>query len=237
MSYDEIAAERELLISQGVEMPNMEDQYYNPDDQFDKFSCYTGDYRASIFTDDSSIAIKVESDLDDYSLSSDTETLCDTSEAISQVQYSTASTITTQNQLNGNEAVIIGAVGVNEHEGMNYDLLVDGLEAYDYNENVLQNGNVNFFIIIMNLSSFKAPEWLLHIFPRLEANDYDNSRPQWDDFVHEMNRTRDLINRVPDSDPTRHLEYATNRLTTAEKDEFRRLGNDLLVRYFSDLQI
>ena len=125
-------------------MPNLEDQYYNHDDDFDNFSCFTGDYRAeSTITDDSSITIKVESDLDDCSFGSDTETLCD-SDTVSQFQFESASTIYTtksQARLNGNEAVVIGAVGVNEHEGMSYDLLADGLEAYDYDENVLQTGN------------------------------------------------------------------------------------------------
>ena len=143
MSYDDIAAERELLISQGVDLPNLDNQYYNHDDQFDNFSCYTGDYRASVFTDDSSIAIKIESDIDDFSFNSDTDTLCDTSDTVSQFPYTTASTISTAQsraRLNGNEAMVIDTVGVNEHEGMNYDLLADGLDSYEYDENVLQTG-------------------------------------------------------------------------------------------------
>ena len=142
MSYEDIAAERELLISQGVDMPNMNDQYYENDDTF---SCLTGDYRAeSTITDTSGVTIKVESDVDSCSLSSDTETLCDASDTISQFPFESASTIYTtksQMRLNGNEPVTVGTVGVNEHEGMSYDLLADGLEAYEYNENVLQNGN------------------------------------------------------------------------------------------------
>ena len=86
---------------------------------------------------------------------------------------------------------------------------------------------------IPNISTSKinisAPKWLLHVFPRLEANDNDDERPQWDDFLAEMNRTRELIDRVPKSDQSRQLEYVTSRLTPDEKDEFRRLGNDLLV--------
>ena len=146
MSYDDIAAEREQLIEQGVDLPNLEDQYYNPDDKFDTFSCATGDYRAQSKSSDieDSITIKVESDIDDYS--TDTETLCDDSEYTSQGPYSTLSTITTaksQAGLNGNEPVVIGGVGVNDtHEGMSYDLLADGLEAYEYNENILQTGNL-----------------------------------------------------------------------------------------------
>ena len=50
-----------------------------------------------------------------------------------------------------------------------------------------------------------------------------------------MNRTRELIDRVPKSDSSRQLEYVTSRLTSDEKDEFRRLGNDLLVINILDL--
>ena len=74
-----------------------------------------------------------------------------------------------------------------------------------------------------------APNWLLCIFPRPEANDTDDNRVKWEDFLGEMKRIRELINRVPKSDDDRPLGYYTSELTAQEKDEFRRLGNALLV--------
>ena len=44
-----------------------------------------------------------------------------------------------------------------------------------------------------------------------------------------MKRTRELVNRIPSPGPLRQLEYVTNRMTDHDKDEFRRLGNNLLV--------
>ena len=154
MTYDEMAAERELLISQGVEIPNLNDQYYDPNDKFDTFSCATGDYRSSQFTDGSSLIIKVEADSD-----SDNETICsdrtlyDTSDMTSQFEYSTASTPTTQKTQsisNGQAAVVVNPVGVNNaHEGMSYDLLIDGPESYDYQETVIQTGKCPLLGVIL----------------------------------------------------------------------------------------
>ena len=48
-----------------------------------------------------------------------------------------------------------------------------------------------------------------------------------------MKRIRELINRVPQSDDNRPLGYFANQLTPQERDEFRRLGNNLLVIYNS----
>ena len=142
MSYDEIAEQREELIAQGVDMPNMDDEYYNHDDQFDAFSCYTGDYRASSkYADsDDTVTIKVEPDFDD-----DISTLCSTADLSSRNEFSTASTPSTRiSQIpDGNIPIVMDAVGVNdEHEGMNYDLLVDGPESYEYHESIIQNGNL-----------------------------------------------------------------------------------------------
>ena len=91
MSYDEIAEQREELIGQGVDMPNMDDEYYNHDDQFDAFSCYTGDYRAaSKYADsDDTITIKVETDTDD-----DTATLCSDIDASSRNEFSSRNVFT-----------------------------------------------------------------------------------------------------------------------------------------------
>ena len=144
MSHDEMVDERENLIGQGISIPDFNTEYYNHHDEFDKFSCVTGDYRAvsTIAETDDSVTIKVESDLD-----SDTETICN-SDAPSSTQYefSSASTLSTnpsQLQNNGNIPVVLDPVCVNnEHEGMTYDLLADGPEAYDYKESVEQNGNL-----------------------------------------------------------------------------------------------
>ena len=154
MTYDEIAEEREVLIGQGLDMPNMDDDYFDHDDQFDAFSCATGDYRASTITD-GSVVVKVESDLESY-IDSDAETLCSDSEYTSAREFSTASTRTSRYPscaLDGNSPVIVNPVGVNnEHEGMNYDLLADGPESYDFQETIIQNGNlylllITFFIV------------------------------------------------------------------------------------------
>ena len=135
MTPEEIQERREELISQGIIIPEAEDEYYNLDDKFDTFSCVTGDYRATPSqADTESISIKVESDLD-TDFDSDTETL------ISQ-----PSTPSNSTNLNGNEPVLADPVGVNnEHEGMNYELLMDGVEVYECNENIIQSGNNLFF--------------------------------------------------------------------------------------------
>ena len=144
MSYDEMAEEREILIGQGVDMPNMDSEYYDHDDKFDAFSCVTGDYRASQYADsDDTITIKVESDIESH-IDSDTDTLCSGMDLSSRNEFSTASTPSTNisQLINGNVRVIMNNVGVNdEHEGMNYDLLADGPESYEYHESIIQNGN------------------------------------------------------------------------------------------------
>ena len=144
MSFDEMVDERENLIGQGVSIPDFDTEYYNHNDEFDKFSCVTGDYRAvsTIAETDDSITIKVESDLD-----SDNETICNSdytsSTSFNSSLASTASTNPSQAQNNGNVPVVLDPVHVNnEHEGMTYDLLADGPEIYDYKESVEQNGNI-----------------------------------------------------------------------------------------------
>ena len=150
MTREEMADEREILIGQGLDMPNLDDEYYDHDDKFDTYSCATGDYRSSIFTDGpDSVIIKLESDLDSdtETLHSDSNTLYDTSDMTSQFAYSSASTpLTTPSQIapeNGQKAVVVNPVGVNNaHEGMSYDLLIDGPEVYDYSESVVQTGKI-----------------------------------------------------------------------------------------------
>lgn len=125
-------ARREILIGQGLDVPDLPDEYYNLDDKFDTYSCVTGDYRAtSSYVDTDSISITVDSDFEtDYS--SDTDTL------ISQASTPSSSTLTSTQR---KEEAQINPVGVNnEHEGMNYELLMDGIEEYDYKENVIQTG-------------------------------------------------------------------------------------------------
>ena len=85
---------------------------------------------------------------------------------------------------------------------------------------------LDLLVIIYTL----APEWLLCIFPRLtDCSDNIIEKAKWDDFSNELKRTRDLVNRVPSPGPLRPLEYVTNRMSNHDKDEFRRLGNNLLV--------
>ena len=86
----------------------------------------------------------------------------------------------------------------------------------------LINIQLLYFIIL-------APKWLLFIFPRNDPNDTLEDRQVWDDFQHEMRRTRNLVNRVPQSSNLRQLESSTRQLTPQEQDEFRELGNNLLV--------
>ena len=62
-----------------------------------------------------------------------------------------------------------------------------------------------------------------------DSSDDANNRTEWEDFSNEMKRTRELVNRIPSPGPLRQLEYVTNRMTDHDKDEFRRLGNNLLV--------
>ena len=147
MTYEEMAEAREVLISQGVDVPDLHDEYYDMDDKFDTFSCATGDYR--IAPDDDDIAVKVESDTDTYSTTdsdtflSETETECSDTR-----QYSGASTVYTTSQINsnGNVPVVADGVGVNdEHEGMNYDILLgdaDNSEEYTLNEHIVQTGKL-----------------------------------------------------------------------------------------------
>ena len=82
-----------------------------------------------------------------------------------------------------------------------------------------------------------APTWLLKIFPRPDPNDTYDDKLEWSDFTKEMRRVKELVNRVPEADPQRQLEYVTNHFTDSEKDEFRRLGNDLLVSHLDHFMI
>ena len=149
MSFSEINEVREDLIGQGVNIPDLDNQYYNLDDKFDNFSCITGDYRAtSTITDASSVCVKVESDIDtdvETMYDSDTVTLCNSSHYISQASTPSTPSGTSGAYQNGTAPVIITPVGVNdEHEGMSYDLLIDGAEAYDYKETIVQTGNTYY---------------------------------------------------------------------------------------------
>ena len=47
-----------------------------------------------------------------------------------------------------------------------------------------------------------------------------------------MRRVRELVNMVPQPSNDRDLEYVTNQMTASDRDEFRRLGNTLLVSLF-----
>ena len=74
-----------------------------------------------------------------------------------------------------------------------------------------------------------APKWLLNIFPHNDPNNSEEDHQLWLDFQNEMKRMRSLVNRIPESSSTRRLEPTTQRLSQEDRDEFRRLGNALLV--------
>ena len=59
--------------------------------------------------------------------------------------------------------------------------------------------------------------------------DGEKEHAEWKDFLHEMGRIRKLVAMVPEPSPNRELEYVTNQMTASDRDEFRRLGNILLV--------
>ena len=65
--------------------------------------------------------------------------------------------------------------------------------------------------------------------PRPKPNDGPTQKAEWNDFVAELRRTKELVNRVPQSKPNRLLDLACRRMTDEERDEFRRIGNELLV--------
>ena len=51
-----------------------------------------------------------------------------------------------------------------------------------------------------------------------------------------MGRIRKLVAMVPEPSPNRELEYVTNQMTASDRDEFRRLGNILLVSIVFNFQ-
>ena len=59
--------------------------------------------------------------------------------------------------------------------------------------------------------------------------DSEQDHADWKDFLNEMKRIRQLVGMVPEPGPNRELEYVTNQMTASDRDEFRRLGNILLV--------
>ena len=70
------------------------------------------------------------------------------------------------------------------------------------------------------------------IFPHRGSPDDPESESQYNDFIQELQRVRELVNRVPNASTDRSLESVTLNLTAAERDEFRRLGNQLIVSSF-----
>jgi len=71
---------------------------------------------------------------------------------------------------------------------------------------------------------------VLKVSPRPRPNDSAAQKAEWNEFVKELHRTRELVNRVPQGAPRRLLDLACQKMTPADRDEFRRLGNELLVR-------
>ena len=67
------------------------------------------------------------------------------------------------------------------------------------------------------------------IYPHRGLPDDPENESQYNDFIHELQRVRELVNRVPSATSDRSLESVTLNLPAAERDEFRRLGNQLIV--------
>ena len=66
-------------------------------------------------------------------------------------------------------------------------------------------------------------------YPKLTTNATSQQLAEWDDFICELNRVKELVNRVPTADANRLLDLACRRLTPEQRQEFIALGNNFLV--------
>ena len=73
------------------------------------------------------------------------------------------------------------------------------------------------------------PDSVLKTYPKLTTNPTSAQKEEWNDFITELYRVKELVNRVPDADPHRLLELACLRLQPEQRKEFIALGNHLLV--------
>ena len=53
--------------------------------------------------------------------------------------------------------------------------------------------------------------------------------PEWNDFRKELERIKELVDRIPQSDNQRKLDNETARMSSADQKEFLEIGNQLLV--------
>ena len=74
-----------------------------------------------------------------------------------------------------------------------------------------------------------VPDSVLKVYPRPRPGDGPQQKTEWNDFVSELHRMKELVDRVPKSTPKRLLDLACRNMTEADRNEFRRLGNELLV--------
>ena len=83
------------------------------------------------------------------------------------------------------------------------------------------------------------PSSVLKVYPRPKPHDGPDQKEEWKDFTNELRRMKELVDRVPQNKPNRLLDLACRRMTDKERDEFRRIGNELLVNFnlFSSLSI
>ena len=82
-------------------------------------------------------------------------------------------------------------------------------------------------LIIINL----VPNSVLHLAPSDEKDENGEYSPEWNDFKAELERVKELVERIPKSDDQRKLDNETAHLSPADRKEFLDLGNKLLVRY------
>ena len=67
--------------------------------------------------------------------------------------------------------------------------------------------------------------------PSDERDENGDFSPEWNDFKKELQRVKELVERIPKSSDDRKLDNETNRLSPSDRKEFLELGNKLLVRY------
>ena len=126
----------------------------------------------------------------------------------------------------------VSTIPVNEnHDDDNYNILLRRKNDLPQHPNTLPNVQTgNFRVNLLILNSHLVPESVLKVSPRPLPNDNAAQKLEWDEFVKELHRTKELVDRVPRSASHRLLDLACQKMSAADRDEFRRLGNELLVR-------
>ena len=70
---------------------------------------------------------------------------------------------------------------------------------------------------------------MLIITPSDQPGPNGEPTPEWAQFKRELEKTKELVNRIPKPDPQRELHPDTSRLGFHGRLEFIKIGNDLLV--------